>query len=126
MTTRATGLDVRRITRGTVVIVRLEPAQGHEQGKTRPAVVVSSDVHNRNLTTIIVVPISGLKGKQPFPHEVFICSGEGGLTEDSVAQPVQIRTVDRNKRVAAVLGQLQSTTMAQIDASLFAVLGGIG
>ena len=108
------------------MVVNLDPSRGSEQNKTRPAVVVSSDVLNRSLETLIVVPISSLKpGKTPYRHEVFIRAGEGGLLEDSVAQPIQIRTIDRSQRVTKILGQLPAPTMAQLGASMFGVLGGL-
>lgn len=118
--------DLKKLTRGTVVWVHLDPSLGSEQQKRRPCVIISSDVHNQRLDTIVVIPISSLKGRKPYPHEVFIAPPEGGLTEESVAQPVQIRTVDRYKRVDEISGQLAPMAMVQISASLFAVLGGIG
>jgi len=117
--------QLARIVRGTVVLVDLTDGVGKEQTKVRPAVVVSADTLNKRLTTLIVVPISGLKDKKPFKHEVFIRKGEGDLTEDSVAQPVQIRTLDRDRRVVRVLGQLSPATMSQLGGSLFGVLGGL-
>ena len=130
--------ELAKIVRGTVVRVDLSDGIGKEQNKVRPAVVlrthdhetetdavvVSSDLLNKRLVTLIVVPISGLKGKKAFKHEVEIEAGEGGLTERSVAQPIQIRTIDREKRVVAILGQLSSTTMTRISTSLFGILGG--
>jgi mRNA-degrading endonuclease toxin of MazEF toxin-antitoxin module len=81
------------IVRGTVVRVDLTDGVGKEQNKVRPAVVVSSesfeavvvssDTLNKRIVTIIVVPISGLKDKKPYKHEMFIRKGEGNLTEDS-------------------------------------------
>ena len=49
-------IDVRR---GDVVDIDFEPAQGHEIGKTRPAVVVQNDIGNQYSPLIIVVPIRG-------------------------------------------------------------------
>ena len=117
--------ELRKLRRGQVVWVDFRGSVGAEQGKTRPAVVVSSDRLNNVLRSIIVIPISGLKDKKPFPHEVVIPSGEGGLTEESVAQPIQIRTIDRGERVVGILGELKSDTMNAISSRLSDVLGGL-
>lgn len=47
------------IRRGEVVIVRFDPAEGHEMKRTRPAVVVQNNVGNRNSGTTIVAPATG-------------------------------------------------------------------
>ena len=122
---RPTPEQLKLITRGTVLLVDLDPSLGAEQAKTRPCVVVSSDTYNSRLTTLNVVPISSLGDKKPYPHEVLIPQGEGDLPNISVAQPVQIRTIDRNKRVVKILGRLSTQTMARVGASMFAVLGGL-
>lgn len=108
-----------------MLVVNLDPSEGCEQNKTRPCVVVSADSVNNRLKTLIVVPISSLKGRDPYPHEVFIRKGEGTLEFDSVAQPVQVRTIDRYLRVTAILGRLPPATISQISLKLFIVLGGI-
>lgn len=117
--------QLKAIARGTVVVVNLDPAEGAEQKKTRPCVVISADTINARLNTLIVVPISSKKDRDPYPHEVFVRKGEGGLTLDSLAQPVQVRTIDRRGRVVSILGRLPPQTMAQISLQLFVVLGGL-
>lgn len=46
--------------RDTVVWVDLSDAHPPEMGKVRPAVIVSGDVHNATLDTVVVVPTSSL------------------------------------------------------------------
>ena len=124
--TKPTPDQLKALTRGTVVRVDLAGAKGREQMKIRHAVVVSSDRFNRNLDTMQFVPLSGLKNKTPYPHEVLVPKGEGGTTEDSVAQAVQVRTLDRYERVVEIMGTLRPETMAKISVKLFEVLGGLG
>ena len=111
--------------RGQVVLVDLSAdAQGREQTKIRPAVVISIDFFNDRLDTMIVIPISSLKeGAAPREHEVLIKKGEGGLDVDSVAQPIQVRTVDRKLRMKKILGRLPPATMRQIIAKLGEAVG---
>jgi len=52
---RAADLSVRR---GDVWRVSLDPTQGNEIQKTRPAVVVTSNALNRARRTVVVVPLS--------------------------------------------------------------------
>lgn len=41
-----------------VYIARLEPVQGSEMGKTRPVVIVSDDLRNQLLQTIVACPLT--------------------------------------------------------------------
>jgi mRNA interferase MazF len=41
-----------------VCIARLDPVQGSEMGKTRPVVVVSDDLRNALLQTVVVCPLT--------------------------------------------------------------------
>ncbi|MCU0770915.1 MAG: type II toxin-antitoxin system PemK/MazF family toxin [Verrucomicrobia bacterium] len=39
-------------------LARLDPVQGSEMGKTRPVVIVSDDLRNRLLQTVVVCPLT--------------------------------------------------------------------
>ena len=41
-----------------ICIARLEPVQGSEMGKTRPVVIVSDDLRNQLLQTVVVCPLT--------------------------------------------------------------------
>ena len=41
-----------------ICIARLEPVQGSESGKTRPVVIVSDDLRNQFLQTVVVCPLT--------------------------------------------------------------------
>ena len=61
--------------RGEIWYVNLEPVRGHEQGGTRPVLIVSTDTYNSGPSTIIfVIPITRKDRKIPchveiLPHE---------------------------------------------------------
>ena len=44
--------------RGDIVTVNLNPKKGHEVGKVRPAVIISSNDENQILDTIVLLPLS--------------------------------------------------------------------
>jgi mRNA interferase MazF len=110
--------DVRR---GDVVIVRLDPAEGHEMKKTRPAVVVQNDIGNRNSSTTIVAPVTGTYREYPF--EVFVQADGSALEKDSSVRLDQIRTISVPDRIHTVVGRLDGSTMAEIDEALKLSLG---
>jgi mRNA interferase MazF len=109
--------------RGMVVEVNLEPVVGHEQGRTRPCVVVQNDVGNRFSSTAIVVPLTDAAHiRKASPIYVLVKQGDGGTSKDSYALCDQIRTVDQ-QRFRGVYGALAPETMAAIDRALRISLG---
>jgi mRNA interferase MazF len=112
------GLDVRR---GDVVIVRLDPAEGHEMKKTRPAVVVQNDVGNENSSTTIVAPATGTY--RGYPFEVLVGAAESPFEKDSSVRLDQIRVVSIDRRISSVVGSLDAETMNAVDEALKLSLG---
>jgi mRNA interferase MazF len=110
--------DVRR---GDVVIVRLDPAEGHEMKKTRPAVVVQNDVGNKNSSTTILAPATGTY--RGYPFEVLVDTDESPFKKDSSVRLDQIRVVSIEKRIHSVAGRLDSETMDAVDEALKLSLG---
>ena len=109
--------------RGMVVEISLDPAIGHEQGRSRPCVVVQNDVGNRFASTTIVVPLTDAAHvKKPSPIYVLIKKGDGGAKKDSYALCDQIRTVDQ-QRFRGVYGTLAPETMVEVDKALRVSLG---
>lgn len=109
--------------RGMVVEVSLDPVVGHEQGRTRPCVVVQNDIGNRFSSTTIIVPLTDAAHiKTPSPIYVLIRKGDGGATKDSFALCDQVRTVDQ-RRFRSVYGTLSPETMSKLDAALLISLG---
>ncbi len=112
------GVEVRR---GNVVIVRLDPAEGHELKKTRPAVVVQNDVGNRNSATTIVALATGTH--RGYPFEVLVESDGSPFEKDSSVRLDQVRVVSIENRVHSVLGRLDGPTVMRIDHALELSLG---
>jgi len=107
--------------RGDIVIVRFDPAEGHEMKKTRPAVVVQNDIGNKNSSTTIVAPATGTY--RGYPFEVLVKSAESPLEKDSSIRLDQIRVVSTENRIHSVTGSLDTETMEAIDDALKLSLG---
>ena len=113
-----TGL-VLPLLRGDVYEVNLDPVIGLEIGKRRPAVIIQNDIGNANSGTTIVAPISSMKpGVKVFPIMVVLPKGSGGLFNESFVHCGQIRTLDKNCRLARRLGHLSEQQMTDIDEAL--------
>lgn len=104
------------IRRGSVVLVQLDPAQGREQGKTRPAVVVSRDAANRQAVLhdglVTVVPITSNAER--------VLSFQSLVDSDVVrgkAQAEQVRSVSV-ARVVRVVAELDAVQMGGVDEAL--------
>lgn len=113
--------DDIEIRRGDVVVVRLDPAEGHEMRKTRPAVVVQNDVGNQNASTTIIAPATATH--RGYPFEVLVKADGSPFQKDSSVRLDQIRTVSINKRIHTVTGSLDAATMSRIDDALMISLG---
>jgi mRNA interferase MazF len=105
--------------RGEVWRVSLDPTVGHEVKKTRPAVVVTNDIYNSHNWVVLVVPVTSHDRAEY--DQVMIRAPEGGLSNNSVTLPDQLRAVDRT-RLVETLGDLAPATVELIDRSLRIVL----
>ena len=76
----------------------MDPVIGSEQGKSRPVLVISEDDINNLLNCVNVIPITTRKpGREIYPNETLIPSGQGSLVNESIALCHQIRTLDKRR-----------------------------
>ena len=106
----------RSVRRGEIRWVDLDPAQGSEIRKTRPAVVVTADALNLARRTVVVVPLS--TGPQPRPPIVVPTPSAG---ENSVAVCDQVRAVDK-RRLSQAKGQISQLDLRSIEDGLRRIL----
>ena len=93
--------------RGTIVWVDLSDAHPPETGKVRPAVIVSGDVHNATLDTVVVVPTSSLAPEiLPLRVNVGIFAGK-----ESFAVVPGLRQVSK-RRLRGTLGLVATAQLA--------------
>jgi mRNA interferase MazF len=97
--------------RFAVYLVPLDPTTGSEVAKTRPCVVVSPDVMNHLVQTVIVAPLTSTI--RHFPYRV-ICKFAGKQGQIALDH---IRSIDKS-RLAKRLGNLDAPTAARVSATL--------
>ena len=102
--------------RGEIYYAALDPVYGHEQGGTRPVLVLQNDVGNFYSPTLIVTAATRRTFKKPAqPTHVVLDDAEG--LEPSLFMLEFIRTIDK-RRVRSYVGRLTEEQMEQIDAAL--------
>jgi len=108
--------------RGEIWLVNLDPTIGSEIRKTRPAVIVSSDLIGI-LPLKVIVPLTEWKPRYAkAPWMVRIDSNDqNGLGKTSAADGLQIRSVS-HQRLVKKLGILQSLQVSQIVQAVMNVL----
>ena len=94
-----------------VYIVDLNPTQGSEINKIRPAIIISPDVMNRNLRTVIIAPLTHtIKG---YPSRV-PTTFEGHAGEVVLDQ---VRAIDKS-RLKQKRGKMDAVTIANVKGVL--------
>lgn len=102
-----------------VVIVDLDPVQGHEQAAERRALVVSYEpFHRSGLAT--VCPITAARSEPRYPGDVPIPIGEAGQTRDGVIITSQVRTISLRRVRSVSLGTLADPALRRAVRSALA------
>lgn len=108
--------------RGEIWLVNLDPTTGSEIRKTRPAVIISSDLVGI-LPLKIIVPFTEWKGRyEQAPWMVKVePDSQNCLTNPSAADALQIRSVAQQRLVQKVgtLSQVQVAKIVQAVMTLF-------
>jgi mRNA interferase MazF len=115
---------VIRPRRGEVYLVAFDPTIGAEIQKTRPALIVQTDIANRHSPITIVAALTSQFDEALYPTEVLIQSPEGWLSLPSVVLLNQIRSIDKRPLVRR-LGVLTPATMARVDRAILISLGSV-
>ncbi len=103
--------------RGDVFWVRLDPANGTEIRKTRPAVIVSNDSCNRYGTRVIVLPItSNVQSLYPGEALIELKGNPARVLGD------QMRSLDKS-RLASRIGTLRPAELSAVEEAILITLG---
>lgn len=97
--------------RFAVYLVPLAPTTGSEMAKTRPCVVVSPDVMNHLVRTVIVAPLTSTIRHFPYRVSCKFAGRQGQIALD------HIRSIDKS-RLAKRLGNLDAAAAARVSATL--------
>jgi mRNA-degrading endonuclease toxin of MazEF toxin-antitoxin module len=107
--------------RWSVVIARFSPVEGHEQGGTRRALVVSYESRHRS-GLLTVCPITAARPPR-YPGEIRLPKGTAGQTRNGVILCSHVRTISAS-RVVAVAGRLANPNIrAEVRAAVAMHLG---
>lgn len=110
-------INFKKLTRGSIWLVNLDPTVGHEQAKRRPCVVVSADTYNHGCAgLVIVMPITSKK-RELYWH-IPICSAESGLEKESYIICDQVRNLSVQRFSPKPLGFVTDYTLEQIEERL--------
>ncbi len=103
--------------RGDIVWVDLNPTRGHEQAKTRPAIVVTPKSYNTRTGLMLACPItSEIKG---YPFEVLL----HGKKTTGVVLSDQLRSLDWNVRNVHFIERAKPSVMTELTHKLSALIG---
>jgi mRNA interferase MazF len=86
--------------RGEIWLVDLNPTRGQEIQKTRPVVIISSDLFSP-IPLRIIIPITSWQekfGDRPFMVKI-AASSENGLDRDSAGNVLQVRSLSTERFV---------------------------
>ena len=102
--------------RGEIWWIELEPVRGHEQGGTRPGLVISNDIFNSSpAELVVIVPVTS-KAK-PIRSFLQIHPPEAGLRQTSYIICDQVRTISRS-RLTKVNGRVSESTLKEVERRL--------
>lgn len=102
--------------RGEVWRVDFEPVRGHEQGRSRPALVISNNVLNSSAAGLVtVVPIT--TKSRPIRSFLKIEPPEGGLRQTSYLICDQVRTIAK-ERLGKKFGSVSPMVLAEVERRL--------
>jgi mRNA interferase MazF len=108
--------DSKRIERGQIYFVDLDPVIGSEQGGNRPVLVLQNNIGNRHSPTVIIAPITSKPKSYYLPTHVLL-PNELGLPQNSMVLLEQVRTIDKS-RLAYLVGCATEEVMCRIDRAL--------
>jgi len=103
-----------------IVLVNLYPKKGDEVGKIRPCIVLSDSLDNRELDTLIVVPLSSALIDDVHPYRVRLSQNEN-LHQASDVLVNQLRTISK-KRVIESIGEVSDDDHEKIRNALCEIL----
>ena len=110
-----------QILRGEIRWADLNPVRGHEQGGTRPVVIISQDVFNERSGTVIAMAVTSQPQRAGFPLTLDLESSR--LPKRSWVKISQIRTLSV-ERIGELLDTVPPEQMNQLIEGLNEIVGG--
>ena len=110
-----------KIEKFNIYLADLNPRFGSEPGKTRPVVVIQTDLLNNVHPSTIICPLTSSVIKSAQTLRVHISKKESGLSQDSDILVDQIRAID-NRRFIKKFGKLALTHRQKLLENLRIIL----
>lgn len=99
--------------RGDIYLATLDPTMGSEIKKTRPVIIISSDINNRNSDVITIIPITSSVSRV-FPFEVRL----NVRNKTGKAQCNQIRAISKQRIAGEKISSLTNLEIKLIEQAL--------
>jgi len=107
------------VLRGEVRWADLNPVRGHEQGGTRPVLILSHDVFNARSGTVIALAITSRPQRAGFPLTLELEAGK--LPKRSCGKISQIRTLSVD-RIGALIERLPPEQVSRLVDGLIEII----
>lgn len=108
--------------RGEIWLADFDPTRGHEQGRSRPALVISTnDFNNGPAGLVVVVPLT-TRERARIPLRVQIDPPDGGVRETSWALCEAVRSISTERLMGERWGVVSARTLATVEHRLRALL----
>lgn len=108
--------------RGSIYLAKLYPSKGHEPGKTRPVLVMQTNMLNHvGHTTIIVIPLTTQLIDEAYPLRYRLTKRDN-LIQTSELLCDQIRAIDINRLLPEKLASLDAQELLEVETQIEMIL----
>lgn len=101
---------------GDIAWLDFDPQAGREQGRRRPALILTDQNYNRGSGLVVVCPLTSKRKPYPFAHPVTVGKVEGAILVD------HIKSVDWEARKAAFHSKADSALLSKVRAYIAVLL----
>jgi len=116
-------MDLQMFDRGSIYLAKLYPSKGSEVGKTRPVLVLQTDMLNHiGHTTVIIVPLTTQCIANAYPLR-FPIHKRAQLKQTSDLLCDQLRAIDINRLLPIKIASLSNDEMLAVESQVQIVLG---
>jgi mRNA interferase MazF len=108
--------------RGEIWLADFDPVRGHEQGRQRPALIISNDQFNNGPAGLVVVVPLTARERARMPLRVQIDPPDGGVHERSWALCEAVRSISTERLVGEAWGNVAARTLGAVEYRVRALL----
>lgn len=101
--------------RGEIWLADFEPVRGHEQGRQRPALIISNNEFNNGPAGLVVVVPLTTTERARMPLRVRIDPPDGGVRETSWALCEAVRSISTVRLLGEAWGTVAGRTLSTVE-----------